>query len=525
MLVSHLLHPDLSSFAWTVALVLVLMALYNRYGHGLNHIPGPAIASFSDLWRLRQAQKRRPQLTHIKLHEDYGSVVRIGPHSVSVSDPEAVGIIYGLNSGFSKSGFYLVQQTMKNGKRLFTLFTATDEKFHAKLRRAVSNAYAMSTLVQFEQYVDSTTMAFLLQMRTRFADRADQLCNFSTWLQWYAFDVIGELTFSKRLGFLDRGEDVEGIIKSIEEMLDYAAVVGQMPFLDNVFKKNPIRLLLSQYGLIKSNTAMVDFARKRLAERVDSETGILKSSADVSSYVRNDFLSKFLAAHQKDPEFITNDRVLALTTANIFAGSDTTAISLRSVIYFLLKHPHDMENLVRELDEQKKQGYFKRDDGMVDWDEVRELPYLSAVIKESLRCHPAAGLTLERITPPQGVTICGQFIPGGTIVGCSAWVLHRDQKIFGERPAEFRPSRWIEASKEHRRLMENSLFTFGAGARTCIGKNISLLEMYKVVPALLMAFKVGLPDQNSEWKLHNAWFVKQSEFYVKLESRSPSPRV
>ena len=206
-------------------LLTVLRFCYNKYCCGLAHIPGPLLAGCTDLWRLRQAQHRRPELVHIKLHEKYGSLVRIGPNSVSVSDPRAISVIYALNGGFTKSEFYAAQQTLAKGKRLFTLFTSLDERFHAKLPRAVSNAYAMSTLVQFEQYIDSTTNAFLRQMRERFADKPGVQCNFSTWLQWYAFDVIGELTFSKRLGFLDGGVDVEGIIKSIEGILDYAAVV------------------------------------------------------------------------------------------------------------------------------------------------------------------------------------------------------------------------------------------------------------------------------------------------------------
>lgn len=163
---------------------------------------------------------------------------------------------------------------------------------------------------------------------------------------------------------------------------------------------------------------------------------------------------------------MTNDRVLALTTANVFAGSDTTAISLRAVFYFLLKNPVDMENLMQELNEERAQGRFKRQDGIVDWDEVRELPYLSAVIKESLRCHPAAGLTLERVVPTQGVNISGNFLPGNTVVGCSAWTIHRSEEIFGSNPEAFRPARWLGASKEQKRLMENSLLTFGAGSRT-----------------------------------------------------------
>lgn len=262
-----------------------------------------------------------------------------------------------------------------------------------------------------------------------------------------------------------------------------------MPFLDNVFLKNPIRIMLSKHGLINANTFMVDFARKRLAERINKD-GTFKKPSEMDSYVRNDFLSRFISANEKDPNFISNDRVLALTVANIFAGSDTTAISLRAVFYFLLKNPDTMQSLLDELLEQKKLGNFKRSDGLVDWDEVRELPYLSSVIKEALRCHPAAGLTLERVAPPQGATVCGEFIPGGTIIGCSAWTVHRNPETFGERTEDFRPLRWVEATKEQRRVMDNSLFTFGAGSRTCIGKNISLLEMYKFVPAFLMAYEV-----------------------------------
>lgn len=108
------------------------------------------------------------------------------------------------------------------------MFNTTDEKFHAKLRRAVSNAYAMSTLVNFEPLVDSTTIEFLKQLKQRYADRLDSsgICDFGSWLQLYAFDVIGELTYSKRLGFVDRGVDVDHIIDNLEYLLNYVSVVS-----------------------------------------------------------------------------------------------------------------------------------------------------------------------------------------------------------------------------------------------------------------------------------------------------------
>ncbi|KAG7405050.1 Cytochrome P450 monooxygenase [Fusarium oxysporum f. sp. rapae] len=509
-------HP----WAYLTAALVGLLAtklLVNKYGNGLNGIPGPTLASFTDLWRFLDVYRRRPEVTQIALHEKHGSVVRLGPNTVSIADPAAIQTIYAHNSGYTKSDFYPVQQTInKSGKRLITLFTSQDEKFHSQLRRSVSNAYAMSTLVQFEPFVDSTTTEFFKQLDQRYANQNDIL-DFGTWLQYYAFDVIGELTYSKRLGFVDHGRDVDNIIGNLEWLLNYAAPVGQLPILDSLLLKNPLRLQFTKWGFTNSSSPVAIFARNRMLARVDPEKlGDMKFDQDNG---RRDFLSRFLEANQKDPEFMNNDRVLALTVANMFAGSDTTAITFRAIFYYLMKNPADMKTLMAELAEEEKAGRFAREDGLVSWNEVRDLPFLNAVVKEALRCHPAAGLMLERIVPARGLEVDGHHIPGGTIVGVNAWVLHRNKDIFGHDADRWRPSRWIEASTEQKRRMENYMFAFGAGSRTCIGKNISLLEMYKMVPALLRRYELEFPSADNKWHLNNAWFVKQSNFNVRLRRK------
>lgn len=269
-----------------------------------------------------------------------------------------------------------------------------------------------------------------------------------------------------------------------------------MPILDKILFKNPIRLWMSKHNLLNSNTPVVQFARERMADRKDQVEKGISAKPSGSGPERRDFLSRFIDARGKDPEFISEQRVLALTVANMFAGSDTTAISLRAIFYNLLRNPLAMSNLLTELATESESGRFTRNEeagcaGLVKWNEVRELPYLSAVINEALRCHPAAGLPLERVVPKQGLRIDGHYIPGGTIVGCSAWVIHRDEGVFGSRPDEFRPERWIDASPEQQAKMRNSLLSFGSGSRTCAGKNVSLLEMYKLVPAVLRTFEVS----------------------------------
>lgn len=218
-----------------------------------------------------------------------------------------------------------------------------------------------------------------------------------------------------------------------------------------------------------------------------------------------DLLSKFLAAHEERPRLMTETLVTTMAVSMAFAGSETTAISLSAAFYFLLKHPTALERLRSEIDEAALAGAFSDSEtGLVTWHESQRLQYLDACIQETFRLHPAAGLPLERVVPKGGAEIAGHFVPGGTIVGCSAWVIHMDKNIFGEDVDSYRPERWLpdeEISKtvsgkhaEDRRIkgMRGTMFQFGMGSRTCIGKNISLLEIYKLVPTILRRFEVCL---------------------------------
>ena len=490
-----------------IAIVAVLTVAYIasiRYERNLRDIPGPFIASFTNLWRFWDAIEAQVQFTHIKLHEKYNSkLVRIGPRVVSVSDPGAAPIIYSLNSGFIKSQFYPVQQTAVKGKFTASLFNTTDEDYHQLIKRPIANAYSMSTLVEFEPFVDSTSSVFMKKFE-RFAD-SGQVMDLGVYLQRYAFDVIGEITFSKRLGFLETDSDVDNIIRDINTKLRYSAIIGQMPILDKFLAKNPILLKLGA-----PTHPITAFARKRLQERFSSKEPIPAG--------RRDFLQRTLEAKEKHPDIVDDARVLSYNAANVFAGSDTTAISLRSIVYYLLKTPSALRKLQEEIDGFDREGKLSE---FVSWTEANRMPYLMACIKEGLRMHPAVGLLLERIVPKQGVTLCGQFIPAGTIVGINPWVVHRSKEVFGEDATLYRPERWLEAEGEQLKLMERTNFAFGYphSARVCVGKNISLLEMYKLIPQLFRRYDLELDDPKRDWTLQNAWFVGQKGLTVRVRRR------
>ena len=182
---------------------------------------------------------------------------------------------------------------------------------------------------------------------------------------------------------------------------------------------------------------------------------------------------------------------------------------MRTVFYHLLKYPQTLQRLLTELEEAASENRLS---DPVSWKEARDLPYLDACVKEAGRIHPPFGLPLERVVPAEGAEICGQRFEAGTVVGINAWVVHRDKRTFGEDVGTWRPERWL-CEDVRRKEMENSLLTvryfyypcvngqsthascvpaqFGAGHRSCIGKHISYLEIYKLVPSMLRKYQVS----------------------------------
>ena len=154
-----------------------------------------------------------------------------------------------------------------------------------------------------------------------------------------------------------------------------------------------------------------------------------------------------------------------------FAGSDTTAIALRAIFYYLLKNPASYVKLRKELDTAENTHAFSES---VTYAQARALPYFQAVVSEALRMFPSVALSMPRYPPKGGATICGEYFPDTVQVGCNAHVIHFNKEIYGHDADQFKPERWLE-SEARNKEMEKYLLTFGAGSRTCVGKNISLM--------------------------------------------------
>jgi cytochrome P450 len=224
------------------------------------------------------------------------------------------------------------------------------------------------------------------------------------------------------------------------------------------------------------------------------------------------FVQRLLEQQRKDPESITDRELNTHAFGNITAGADTTAIAMRTIMFNVAKHPEVYRKLSHEIREEAKLTL------PVSYAAASALPYLDAVIKEALRIHPPNGVMYCRTVPPEGATICDKLLPGGTEVGISPWVVHYDTELFPD-PEKFQPERWLSPDADLVALRKRSIFAFSAGSHTCLGKNISLMEITKLIASLFVRYDIALEDPEAKLSFKCRWFTPQTGLIVKLRKR------
>lgn len=149
-----------------------------------------------------------------------------------------------------------------------------------------------------------------------------------------------------------------------------------------------------------------------------------------------------------------------------FAGSDTTATSIRALLLHVVTNPLVYAKVKGEICAAAATGDLSQPCREL---EARALPYLQACIKEGLRVFPPITALRERVVPKGGDTLRGTFIPGGTNIGLNLPGVLMSE-VFLPDPKIFRPERWLEADPEHLRNMERvHALVFNWGLTRCLG--------------------------------------------------------
>jgi len=168
----------------------------------------------------------------------------------------------------------------------------------------------------------------------------------------------------------------------------------------------------------------------------------------------------------------------------LVGATDTTSATTVWAMTALLKNPRVMKKVQEELRNLGNENDFLHED------DIQKLPYLKAVIKETLRLHLPAPLLVQRETNEPCI-LEGYEIPAKTIVYVNAWAIHRDPNTWKD-PEEFLPERFLDSTIDFRG-QDFEFIPFGAGRRICPGILMAIASLDLILANLLRSFDWELP--------------------------------
>ncbi|KAL3418538.1 flavonoid 3-hydroxylase [Phlyctema vagabunda] len=445
--------------------------IYYRFIHPLKDFPGPFWASVTRIWIAWHNFNETEVETEWRLSKKHGNAVRITPTLLLVSTAESIPLIYHRTA--NKTKHYIAGSFGATE----SVFNMQSHASHASHRKLVAAPYSFSKISKTEPLIDKQIDAWVKQLDNAFAETGKPF-NFASWAVYVAFDIISEVGFGKALGFIEKGEDVGGLIAAFHDGLPAFGMMARLyPFTGWVKRTWMGKYLVASPEQDSGFGVLMRWRDKLVDERIrENEEGTFEGKKRV------DLLQAFLDARTPAGEPLDTNYLRAEILLVLLAGSDTTGTAFGAILTFVLSSPPTYKRMLEEIDAATSSGYLSSP--IPKYSEVAEYcPFYVACVKESMRLCPSAPNIFPRI-------------PVGTEVTCNPWIVHRDPAIYGSDAEEFRPERWLEG--DNGRLFDKYNMSFGYGSRACLGKDIAMMELLKTPLMFFRTFKPTLCSPSRE---------------------------
>ncbi|KAF7436238.1 hypothetical protein PC9H_003067 [Pleurotus ostreatus] len=401
------------SLAGTLAVYYCAAIIWNLYFHPLRHFPGPWLAA-ATWWYTTwfEVFLNGGMVDHLQtLHKRYGPVVRIAPNELHFNGPRFYADIYVNGSKFRKD------------PKLYTTFHEDESSFcfidpqDAKSRREIMNPlFSRRAILQMERYLQATIDKFLDKLQT-----SRKPVDLHRAYRCTTLEIILSYCFAGDYDILGAADFAHPLIIAVENVMPLALVFKHFPFAYDA-----LLWLDSQFKRFRQDS----FGPGELTESLSQQIDELLMHPELLQQQGHDTIYHHLLTPNpgKGQPTVPSKKSLLEEAMNLVAaGSDTVGNTSTVGTYYVLSNPDVFAKLISELKQHWPDPTIP-----LKYEALEKLPYLTAVIKESLRMSHGIVTPLPRIVAPADASIGGVVVPAGTVVGVGATFIHYNPELFPE---------------------------------------------------------------------------------------------
>ncbi|KAH7380825.1 cytochrome P450 [Cadophora sp. MPI-SDFR-AT-0126] len=437
-------------------LYFIALGIWRLYFSPISHFPGPKLAALTYWYEFYYdlIQRGRFPFQIQELHDQYGPIVRINPHELHVSDPNFYHTIYaGGSQKRDRDPYHTFPFTLSG-----SVLTSPPHDLHRKRRAALNPFFSQQSarrlLPLLQERID------VLVARLEELKDTGKIVNLLHAFSAFSNDVISQYLF----GTSDHRLEAEGFDPSYHHKILGAsaslAVVKHFPFIPSIIDNLP-EFVTDHVGALADQKKM----KKILSGLIENVRNYsTKSDYTTSTTVFHTLLESDLPPSEKTTKRLTEEGITL-----VGAGSHTVAWALTVGSFHILSNFQTLSTLKTELLTIKRDGETLNSILI----QLEKLPFLTGVIKESLRLSYGPSLRLPRIDPEKPIQFHDWVIPPGTSVSMTTVLMHHDENIFPDSK-EFKPERWLGGDKG----LDKYMTAFSGGSRACLGITLAWAELY-----------------------------------------------
>ncbi|KAJ0412970.1 cytochrome P450 [Aspergillus carlsbadensis] len=480
---------------------LLARTIYRLYFHPLSHIPGPKLAAathlyefYYDVWR-----SGRYLFEIEKMHRVYGPIVRITPREIHIIDPSFYDEIYAPSSRRrEKDRAYVPLFSVTK-----SMITTINHEHHRFRRNILSNFFSKRSVVELTPMIHERVQKLIHRLEGFY--KAGSVVKVDDAFMALTADIITYYSYGKLWGFLEDENFRSDIRQASSELSAMVHWNRFFPFLAPLLMNIPVWLI----GLVSPGKGrLLEFQRSILDTTIHSSSDSDSSRGSGKEKEKEGKKSTRTIAHRLgDPALPVEERSIARQEEEslivLAAGTETTGRVLSLAAYYIYQDRAVLDRLRGEV-----KTVLPTPTSTCSLSELEQLPYLSAVISESLRlATPVIGRS-PRVAPDETLTYKNYTIPPGTPIGSSSLFIHRNETLF-PNPTHSIPDRWLQAREQR---LDRYLTAFNKGSRVCLGINLAYAEMYMALAHLVRRVDLEIDSMRPEdMEVKREFFVGYTE--------------